>query len=189
MYGHFDKLTLDLASYRTIMDRAFSRTLSRPRDCRKYFLELLVSTSQLYLDYVAMLANLSKLEKLSSTAFRAEPIESNINRDNLLRQRFRKRVESLPCWPLFEPENAFSKFTGLRTLKDYFDSFSLHLPEIYEETFRAEGYARIFRKRQSASALTGLVVSLQHMGRHHISYARFALEWAADECSWGESEQ
>lgn len=186
IYGQFDKLTLDLAGYRATVNRAFSRKLSRPRDCRRYFLEILLSTSQLYLDYVLVLANLTKLERISSAQFRAKPVDADIKRETLLRERFRQRIESLSCWSLFEPENAFSKLTGLRTLKDYFDSLSLHLPEIYEETFRAERYAKMFRKRQDTSALTGLLVALQHIGRHHISYVRFALEWTTDECSWRE---
>jgi hypothetical protein len=64
------------------------------------------------------------------------------------------------------------------------DSFALHLPEIYEASFRVESYARAFQKSQSSTALASLGVGLQHLGRNHISFVRFALEWAADESSW-----
>ncbi len=180
----FEKLALDLATYRATMERIFSWKLSRPRDCRKYFLELLLSASQLYLDYLWVLNTMPKLEKVARAIPGTELLESDIRREALLRQRFRERLESLPCWACFEPENAFAEYTGLWTLEDYINSFALHLPEIHEETFRVEKAAKIFGENQDNSALPDLTVGLQHPGRNHISFVHFALEWAADEGSW-----
>jgi hypothetical protein len=69
-------------------------------------------------------------------------------------------------------------------LEDYLNVFLLHLPEIYEETLRIEALVKAFRKNLDKAVLTRLEVSLEHMARNHISFVRFALEWAADESSW-----
>jgi hypothetical protein len=150
---------------------------------------MLASTSQLYLDYVLIRSDMPKLEKLSRRARRVEPFEAyidraSINRETVLRRQFRKQLESLNCWSYFEPDNAFSEHTGLHTLQDYINNFALHLPEIYEETFRVEKCARNFRENQNDSDLADLIIGLEHLGRHHISFAHLALEWAADESSW-----
>jgi hypothetical protein len=112
------------------MERIFSRKLSRPRDCRKYFLELLLSASQLYVHYLWVMNTMPELEKLSRARSGTALLKADIDREAALRQRFRERVESLPCWACFEPENAFSECTGLWKLEDYIDSFAHHLPEI-----------------------------------------------------------
>ncbi len=101
-----------------------------------------------------------------------------------MRQQFKERLRLLSCWSSFTAENAFSQFTNLRKLDDYLNSFALHLPEVYEQTFSAERYAVTFIENQSASALIYLIIDLQHMCRNHISFVHFALEWAAEESSW-----
>lgn len=165
------------------MERVFSRKLLRPRDCRKYFFQMLLSVSRLYLDYLVMRNEFPRLEKASSVAKaianRASPL-----REAALRKRFRRRLESLPCWSFFEPSNAFSESTGLKTRQHYLDSFASHLPEIYEETLHVESCARAFLRTSSGAELAALMVGLEHLGRNHISFVHFALEWAADEGSW-----
>ncbi len=181
---YLDRLVIDLNAYRVSMNRVFSRKLSRSRDCRGYFRELLISASQLYLDYLLLLNRLPKFEKESVSTSGGRPVGADTRREAPLRERLRKRLESLPCWSCFRPANPFSELTGLNTLADYIDAFALHLPEVYEETSRVEAAATIFRDRRSDSALADLIVGLQHMGRHHITFVHFALEWAADEGSW-----
>ncbi len=182
--SQLDKLVFDLNTYRVTMERIFSRKLSRPRECRRYFLQVLVSASQLYLDHVVVMNDMPKLEEVSLRAPEIKPLTTNLDRQGLLRQRFRDRLDSLPCWSLFLPEKAFSECTKLRTLEDYINIFAHHLPEVHEETFRVEEYAKRFRDNYDSSALAGLTVGLQHLGRNHISFVHFALEWAADESSW-----
>ncbi|MGH9437588.1 MAG: hypothetical protein ACRD22_06760 [Terriglobia bacterium] len=180
------QLIFDLREYRTILERAFSRKLSRPRDCRRYFLELLIIASKLYLDYLRILHDMRSLERKAIKMQDDTRIDTDIQRERLLRTRLRSRLESLPCWSQFRPANSFSETTGLRTLSDYIDSLAHHLPEVHEETFQTEAYAREFRNSRSSAALAGLSVGLEHLGRNHISFVHFALEWAADESSWKE---
>jgi hypothetical protein len=108
-------------------------------------------------------------------------------RERNLREKFRERLESSPCWIHFKPQNPSSADTGLKTLQDYIEKFTLHLPEIYEETLRVEVCAKSFLNNHNDSALAQLVVGLQHLGRNHISFVLQALEWAADEDSWNDS--
>ena len=109
-------------------------------------------------------------------------------REKTLREKLHKELESSPCWSRhFKPENSFSELTGLRSRRDYTDKLTLHLPEIYEESFRVEACTKDFLASHDGSALAQLVVGLQHLGRNHISFVLQALEWAADEDSWEES--
>jgi len=109
---------------------------------------------------------------------------ADIHREKDLRERFHRALESSPHWKYFVPENPFSDHTGLRTLDDYLNGFKHHLPEIYEETFRIESCIKIFLENRSDAVLAHLLVSLQHMGRNHISFVQQTLEWAAEDISW-----
>jgi|SRR5579872_6078009 len=179
--ANLETLSADLRAYRKAMDRVFSKPPSKPRDCRKYFFELLVSVSRLYLDYLLLVTELSKVHARKGTT--SNLIRTDVAREGLLRRRFKKRLKSLRCWTHFRPENSFSEVTALRTLTDYMDSFALHLPEIYEETLQAEQYAqRILTDSGDSGAY--LTVSLEHLGRNHISFVLQALQWVSDEISW-----
>lgn len=187
MFDQLEKLQLDLADYREAVDDIFSSSLTEPAECQQRFREILICASRLYLDYQVVMKSLPDLEVFSSSAtapiFRVDTL-----REKALRGKLRQKLETSSCWShRFNPENPFSELTGLRSRRDYTDRLSLHLPEIYEETFRVEACTKEFLASHDGSALAQLVVGLQHLGRNHISFVLQALEWAADEDSWEES--
>jgi hypothetical protein len=184
VYEQLDELVPNLVRFRETTDRIFSKPPKNPAELRRYFFDMLVCTSQLYLDYLFVLKDSPSYEANRTEAHGQKLIGANNQREIELRKRFQRALASSPHWKHFVPENPFSDETGLRTLDDYLHRFSHHLPEIYEETFRIESYIKIFLENRSEEALAGLLVGLLHMGRHHISFVQQALEWAADDISW-----
>jgi hypothetical protein len=132
MFDQLEKLQLDTASYRESVDKIFSAVPLSLGDWQRYFFDVLICASQLYLDYLLVTKELPTLEAVSK-ASTYDSFEADIGRESILRKRLREKLESSPHWTHFSPENPFSEVTGLRTLQDYIDSFALHLPEIYEE--------------------------------------------------------
>lgn len=187
MLDQLKKLQLDLVSYREAVDEIFSLSPATPRAWQQRLFEILVCTSQLYLDYLLVVRNLPALDAVSSKGSSSDLVRADVLRERNLREKLKHELESSPPWNHFRPENSFSEFTGLRSLQDYMDQFTLHLPEIYEETFRAEVCTKDFLANRNAFALAQLVVALQHLARNHIGFVLQALEWALDEGSWEES--
>jgi hypothetical protein len=186
MFDQLEKLQLDLVHYREAVDQVFSPIVTTPNDWQQRLLEISICASQLYLDYLLVTKTFPELDGVSSADGGIEQVPADALREKRLREKLKHKLESSPSWSHFRPENAFSELTGLRTVRDYTERFTLHLPEIYEETFRAEICTKEFLTNQSASALARLVVALQHLGRNHIGFVLQALEWAADEGSWDE---
>jgi hypothetical protein len=186
MSDQLEKLQLDLVSYRAAVDQIFSSPLTTPRDWQRRFLEISICASQLYLDYLLVTKAFPELDSVSSAVDGIDHVLADALREKRLREKLKHELESSPSWNHFKPENSFSEFTGLRSVQDYTERLTLDLPEIYEETFRAEIYTKAFLRTHSASALSRLVVALQHLGRNHISFVLQALEWASDEGSWEE---
>jgi len=171
------------------MNRIFSRKLTRARDCPKYFFEVLASASMLYRDSL-MIRRLDAQIYKNDTRPRNRPIVPYVyepragkSQEAVMRPRFRKRIESLPCWAQFQPENEFEKENRLRTLEDYTSTLALHLPEIYGETFNMEECLGRFRFKKDFSAVAKLIVGLAHIA-HHVSYCHYALEILSDEWRW-----
>jgi len=183
MHKELEELICDVRGFRAAMDVIFSSELSEASACRKYFLTLLICLSRLYLRYLSIVDDLPSLEAVSSE-FDMSLLKKDVPREALVRQRFKERLQSSSCWSSFAPENAFSQLTNLHTLANYISSFALHLPEIYEETFRVEQYTLNFLENESGAALDYLVIALQHICRNHVNFVHFALEWAAEESSW-----
>lgn len=187
MNNQLEKLQLDLVSYREAVDKIFSSALTKPTDWQQCFREILICASQLYLDYLLVMKNLPAMEAVSAEGDGGR-VRVDTLREKTLREKLQQRLESSASWVHhFKPENSFSELTGLRSRRDYTDKFTLHLPEIYEESFRVEACTKDFMATHDGSALAQLVVGLQHLGRNHISFVLQALEWAADEDSWEES--
>lgn len=186
MFDQLEELQLDLVSYRAAVDRIIFSTPTVPRDWRQSMLEILVCASRLYLDYLLVMRNLPALEAVSSKGRSADLVRADALRERDLREKLKDKLESSSSWSHFRPENPFSEVIGLRSLQDYMDKFTLHLPEVYEETFRAEAYAKDFLAGRKSSTLARLMVALQHLGRNHIGFVLQALEWASDESSWDE---
>jgi len=112
-------------------------------------------------------------------------IAADVIRERHLRDGLRQVLESSVSWQRdFKAENDFSDSTGLRTRGDYAAKITLHLPEIYEESFRVEALAKRFLQSHTNGTLEDLAVGLQHLGRNHIGFVLQTLEWAADEGSW-----
>jgi len=190
MTASLHNLVASTTAYRATVDRLFSEPMSDPEAARKYFFELLISVTQLYLAYLLVARDRDEIDSASAAGtHRTERIRSDIQREMSLRKRLEERLEALPCWSYFDPGDDFAEETGLRTLKDYVDSFSLHLPEIYEETLRVEYYARSLLEGDNGSVLVDLIVGLEHLGRHHISFVHFALERAAFWIHWREPDE
>jgi hypothetical protein len=180
-----DRLRADARTYRAALLRVFSRKLSQPKACRQYFFDLLVSVSELYLDYLRIKGDMPALWDFSRCVDRKpQAMKGGARAEAALRERFRARLTQLPCWSRFEPKTPFAAETGLNTIKDYLDKFALHLPEIHEEALRLERSVEAFRDTLDGQVLSDIEVGLEHIGRNHISFVHFALEWAADELSW-----
>jgi hypothetical protein len=189
---NLEMLQRNAATYRTVMDRIFSDPPGSAEGERRYFFDLLICVSRLYRDWLCLGEELSSLpverelgkarSGRSSAGEPAEQISSEVLRwDALTRQ-----LAGLGCWTWFKREIPFSELTGLHTLDDYLHAFSLHLPEIYEETMRVERYAGMVIESPKSSVVSPLMVGLEHLARNHISFVQPALQWAADEGSWSD---
>lgn len=176
-----------MVGYREAVDRVVPAASTNPADWRRHFFEILICASQLYLGYLLVVRDLTALETVSSKSGSSGHVRVDTVREKNLREKLKQELESSPCWGYFKPDNPLSEFTGLRNLQDYLDRFTLHLPEIYEETFRLESCTKEFLASHDRAALAQFTVGLQHLGRNHISFVLQALEWAADEDSWEES--
>jgi|GEM_PF-5387414 len=187
MFDQLEKLQVDLGSYRKAVDEIFSSALTTSKGWQVCFSGILICTARLYLDYLLVMKGMHELESLVSRSGDGREAQTGSVREMKLRAELKRRLESSNGWPGFIPQNSFSNLTGFRTLRDYADSFTLHLPEIYEETFRVEACTKSFLADHNGAALAQLSIGLQHLGKNHASFVLQPLEWAADEGSWDES--
>jgi hypothetical protein len=182
-------LLSDLRNYRSSLNRLFSRKLTLPRHCAGFFFKVLASTSRLYGDFLTLREMEPKIPaRAPAENCRAMgTFRSAMRVEFKIRERFSRRVESLPCWSSFHARNAFADENRLRTRADYIERLVLHLPEIYGETIGLEGIVQgvIDDGEFSDAALAGLLVGLEHVA-HHASYCRHALEILSSEYSWME---
>ena len=186
MYDHIERLLLDLVAYRRAVDHVISSAATPPGHWQQCFVEISICTSQLYLDYLLVTKASPHHDSLSVSVDEVGLVSIDVFREKHLREELKNKIESSSSWKHFKADNALSTLAGLRNIQDYVDRFTLHLPEIYEETFRAEIYANTLLRTQSVYALSRLLVALQHLGRNHIGFVLQALEWASDEGSWEE---
>jgi len=182
---NLERLGSDLTAYRLAMDRIFSKSLSRPSDCREYFFDLLVCVTRIYLDYLLLGKELSKIpaRRIPVTNLQPKAIKLDSNRAKSLQDRFKERLRSQNCWQHFRPDIPFAELTGLHTASDFMKCFTVDLPEIYEETLRAKQYVKRLLEKSGESG-TSLAVSLEHLCRNHVSTVMQALQWASDESTW-----
>ena len=181
----------DLRDYRTAVNRIFSRRLTMPRDCRKYFLSVFTSALKLYLDSLMMkeleaslsTSELESADKPDLGLRAAPPRERHIMREHRMRQRFKDRLESLAGWSQFDPTNAFADENQLRTRADYVRALGLHVPEIYEEALLLERRVRCLHDKEHPFNITDFIVRLEHVA-HHVSYCHYALEILSQEYHW-----
>jgi len=185
LLGQIERLDSSLRAYRDAFDRIFSSPIVGPSEGKRYFFNLLLCATQLYLASLQVLDAISRGEIHTVRSARIGNRDLyGIEREVALRDQFRTRLRSLPCWNHFDPRIPFSDLTGLRTLDDYLDSFSLHLPEIYEETLRVEKYTKTLISGATDSALAAVTVGLEHLAYNHLSFVLMALQWAANDATW-----
>jgi hypothetical protein len=182
-------LDAHLHQYQVDFRRAFSLKLTLPRHCANYFLDILTDTSRLYADNL----QLRRFEpSFHKTIFDGEGhgIPSKPSRGSiqgcLIRERFGRRIESLPRWSDFSPINEYFEENGLRTLVDYTNQLILHLPEIYGESLNLRGCVKSLLGRGGVT-LEALLVGLEHAA-HHASYCRYTLEILSCEMNWQTSD-
>ncbi len=176
------------SAYRAIVDRIFSTSLSGPHECRQYFFDLLLIVSRLYLASILLVDELSNVKGVKDRSTSPLP-STNVARFIESARHFRERLESLACWKYFRPMRGVPEAAGLVTVKDYQDSFTLHLPEIYEETFQIDQYVEKLLRLITDSAIAGVIVTVEHVCYHHVSFVLPALQWASREASWLEKAQ
>jgi hypothetical protein len=182
---HLNQVISDARAYRSAFNRIFSRKLTKPWACAKYFFRLLVLTSQIYHDSLFLTGMQSKIPAVR-TPFEPCRTPPDLDRKVKFREKFDQRLESLPCWSAFDlTHNVFFEENRLRTKQDYVFNLALHLPEIYAEITSLETVARqvLHEKRFTDQSLGELLIGLQHAA-HHASYCRHALEVLSDEHSW-----
>ena len=136
------KLRSWLLTYRQSLDEIFSAPPSTRSDCREYFSNLLLCLAQLYALSLMIARDLSETE-IPGVRSEGLPISGNAGREHSLRIAFGARLASLRCWRYFDPEPVLPVRADLHVLEDYLNDFTLHLPEIHEETFRLEDYMNI----------------------------------------------
>lgn len=185
MQNLLQQIQRDCVAYRKVVDQLFVPARRKRGLWRGRFLQILLHSSQLYLDLVYFLRIEAGLYNRLSKKKVNEPLRRlDVKRELDLRAKLKTRLDSPAIWIWFEPDNPFSEMSGLRSLEHYKRSFALHLPGIYAETFRVENCANDFMKSRSSSSLTELAVGLDHLARHHIGFVLHALEGVTDESSW-----
>lgn len=188
MVDQLERIQADIIAYREAVDRIFFPALTSTEGWQQRLWEILICASQLYLDYLLVMKDLPELDAISSRGGSRNRVDADALREQQLREKLRHELESSLCWSQhFKPDNPLAEAIGVRTPRDYIESLTLHLPEIYEETFRVEACAKDFLAHRGDSALAQLVVGLQHLGRNHISFVLQTLQWAADEGSWQDT--
>lgn len=187
--ANFAELYGDLRACKTRIERVLSRKFSQPRDFTKYCLEVLVSSSRLYLHSLVFGRALRETavggNNLTNPLPRSPRLRSSV-RELAFREKFGRKVESLDCWTAFQPINEFVDENRLRTQADYLFNLTLHLPEIYGEVVDLASLVRghIETTGQLSDAdCQRLISGLEHVA-HHSSYCRHTLEVLSNELSW-----
>ena len=93
--GYLTELDSDLEGYRERLNRVFSRKLTKPWHCARYFFDLLVFTSRIYGHNLT----LRQMERVVPTrpSQSHDMHERGIDIEFALRKKFKARIESLAC--------------------------------------------------------------------------------------------
>jgi hypothetical protein len=161
MKDQFTKLLTGLLGYRDAVDQIFSLQLAEPESWRLAFLNILICTSQLYLDYLIVMRDSAVFESLSSANSREDFPGIDIKRERALREQLQEHLELRLPWIRFSAGDGLSELSGLKAPQDYINSLGLHLPEIYEETFRVESCLTRLIAKPTDSGFACLIVGLQ----------------------------
>ncbi len=182
--GCLKQIEPDCISYRQCVDQLFEPLPEAELCWRLRYLDILVATTRLYLDYVLVMQHMPEFEAVAVKRRKTILFSKGGDREQTLRRKLTQELEDGARWAAFMPINPFSDDTGLIDLQAYKNRLTLHLPEIYEETFHVEVFAQSFLSNQNSTALAYLSVGLEHLGKNHISFVLQALQWLAYEGSW-----
>jgi len=174
------------AAFRNALEHIFVHQPTTSGECRNYFGTILLYASQLYADYVSLSSDLARLDLAQDGTQSISDGEAGALHEGSLRERYTAFLRAIPCWDRLSPNAPFAAITGLRSAADYIEPLALHLPEVYEESIRTEGWAGDITSRATAATVASLLVGLEHMGRNHVLFVLPALQFAADETSWVE---
>lgn len=178
----------DSNQYRTSFNRIYSRQLETPGSCIKYFYELLVITSKLYIDCLNLRNCENKFYDTVNVPLATSPTVRKLPRLKFThgkdaRLKFNNKISSLPCWGSFDPSNEFSSNNLLKTHRDYINSLQIHLPDIYDESIRINVCVRNIVAGKGDHSFEELLVRLEHVA-HHASYCRHTLELLSHWAQW-----
>jgi hypothetical protein len=179
-----DQLVRDCVAYRRAVDQIFSSEVVSPSDWRHCLLEIQTRITWLQLDRLILIQKVEEIKNLPKGPSSQTLPSCDVKREMELRIRMENRLEAPPVWSEFKIDNPLAKILGLHSIQDYIGSFRLHLPEVYEETFRIEQMALLCIADPNRAVLNRLMVALQHVGLNHINFVQPALGWASDEDFW-----
>ena len=180
-----DATAADGAAYRIAVGRILHGTMATSGALRRRLTSVLASVGRLYLDYLSILENAEKLERVAvagrSARRAARSVRRRAERENAMRNDLAAFLGTSRHWgEIFRsPAPAFAS-VGLRDRDDCAREIIVHLPEIYGETLKIDECIAGFYATRAADTLVDLVVGMQHLGRNHAVFLLPALEFAAD---------
>lgn len=178
----FRQLVLHTQDFRRVADQLFTLDVTSCDAIRSHFLKLLLSTSQLYMDCIQFTVELPSLYANSFGGACKHIAESQLQRERDYRERYRRIVESLP-WQHFRRHEMYT-LLGLNSAEKYQTNLSLHIPEMYEESFRVETYAGRLSRSTPKSSLSELEVNFSHLADNHAVFALPALKGMSEDVCW-----
>lgn len=179
-----NQLVRDCRAYRAAVDSIFSGEVVNPSDWRRCLFDIQICVARLQLDRLIVHKEFEEMQAAPPTSPSPAIPKTDVSREMELRHRIKHRLEASPVWTQFNANNPMAELFGLRSVENYLQNFALHLPEIYEETFRIEELALLLLAVPRSAEISFLLVALQHAGQNHIPILQPALDRASDEDCW-----
>ncbi len=176
----------DLQQYRRVADKAFSRRLATPKSCRRYFFDLLIAATTVYQDFLLTMAVLPGLYRQSDRKAESQQFTSSNSREAAYRQRYTTALHTIPFVD-FTP-SGLAKLSFGWEREDYTQALGLHVPEIYEETFRLELRLGRLAAGLTRRDLTHLEVEFCHLAENHCTFLLPVLQDLAVARNWKDLE-
>ncbi len=180
-----ERLIEDLLAYRASIDELLAVLEADYQPLQQAFLDVALKTNALYGSNLEVRASLPVLYK-SSNSIETKNVQGDIGREMQLRRKLRSLLESNITLACFDAESVM--FAELDSQTSYVNTLTLHVPEMYEESFQTELIARSFLHSNSSSDLTVLERSLDHLCHHHLLFVQPALDELADAGRWNQND-